>query len=1022
MLDSIHQQNQNEPKLHDWNIIPKNERNECDEYVPNKIGRKRLKYGPNPITWTVSDLAKAGCLLHSPPIGTAFEDEQEMRRVYTLIYDVYRYKNVLMQALNDINFFQIFEQLQSSVPIVWLLFYDLYHRSFKKRETAVREIASRLFHHAKLSFAENALWCQRVKLAAAVSRLRIKYNALSLMELLPSHLRGDRVNKETQNIPVTVWINNRKFKNLQDIRKQIEQALKVKLVDDPKDLGPNTFKWDRHCPLTVGFHYSMRTQLAKSNLVRNHKLIVQDRSFCVGAATFWKVVEDLELSGSVIQTHVNSPRSTAYLANLLSQNEKIKKLMAFSAGRRKIEYENYLNELGMTNVVIYSDKLVDFGFEAPCMEEVVAVYATPPNSYSAVTDPIDLVCSRGGDLSMLEILTESEDTLEGRNRVTKILEEQRKTLKFAMSRPQIQVVLYETHSELDVENFDMVQTTLNEINRIAKLHHASLQGLISPDYMSNIQMPSELLKEINNNEEDKKERVDNKEKQSGENCSVSIPSLMGDDHCDSPCDLKNVHVPETDLFDTPELPCLCPEETNCKMEDGCYLALIQRKKVLKLDNKYMIQMAEQRGLFGSNSSNASKQKGSKQNRKKQQNARQEPKMRRTRRRLKDFEDISEIELTPESPQSIWRTDGAEIELEITGTDDDESKTMVKVTSKVIEEATRAGGILGVLTKDQLETLISPSYKVCCDPCFASPGEPHHRRVLPERSEDVSKEKESTKADARDGPPPKRRMVTETVRNITKEKETTKSEVREVQPAKKRIMSQWDEKLSKEKAAPKPVQNREPVKKSSISVNENFSWMTPQKKNIFEDLSRDAFGRIRKDPLSKTKSLCPTVPEDSRENIQEEKKYSTNKNKIKVDKKISSQKVRDLVSITNRLLGVKKRSSFRLFKCRLAQRSDEIDNKVIVKPSTTSSGYEVTVRPSGTFNINAGPVKIFKYSLDLRHIKGKLTEAIIERISMPTEASKIRSIKEECLPTCRRTEEGGTPTRDFMCECCKRRHS
>lgn len=37
---------------------------------------------------------------------------------------------------------------------------------------------------------------------------------------------------------------------------------------------------------------------------------------------------------------------------------------------------------------------------------------------------------------MLEILTESEDTLEGRNRVTKILEEQRKTLKFAMSRPQ----------------------------------------------------------------------------------------------------------------------------------------------------------------------------------------------------------------------------------------------------------------------------------------------------------------------------------------------------------------------------------------------------------------------------------------------------------------------------------------------------------------------------------------------------------------------------------------------------------
>ncbi|KAK9884452.1 hypothetical protein WA026_007296 [Henosepilachna vigintioctopunctata] len=605
-----------EEKLHDWNIIPKNERIECDEIIHKKISKKTLEIETKVITWTVSDLAKAGCLLHSPPIGTVFDDEQEMRRVYTLIYDVYRYKNVLMQALSDINFFQLFEQLQCSVPIVWLLFYDLYHRSFKKRETCVRELVTKLFQHAKLTLAENALWRQRVKLAAAVARLRIKYNALTLMDLLPSHLRGDRVNKKFQSIPVTVWVNNSKFKNVNDIRKQIENALKVKLIDDLKDLGPGNFKWDQHCPLTVAFHYSMRTELAKSILVRSHKLIVQDRSFCVGPATFWKVVEDLQLSGSVIQTHVNSPRSTAYLANLLAQNEKIKKLMAFSAGKRKDEYETYLNELGMKNVVVYSDKLVDVGFESPCMEEVVAVYATPPNSYSAVTDPIDLVCSRGGDLSMLEILTESEDTLEGRNRVTNILEEQRKTLKLAMSRPQIQVVLYETHSELDVENCDMVQSTLNEINRLAKLHHASLQGLLGTNYVHSIQMPSEMLKEINNNEDSFKEPEKLKEKypESGDNLNT-YGSNLPDIPEDAPDELKKVVVPDTDLFDNLELPYLCPGEVNCKMENGCYLALLQRKQVLRLDNKYMIQMAEQRGLFGSTSNTSSKQKSNKQSRK-----------------------------------------------------------------------------------------------------------------------------------------------------------------------------------------------------------------------------------------------------------------------------------------------------------------------------------------------------------------------------------------------------------------------
>lgn len=38
---------------------------------------------------------------------------------------------------------------------------------------------------------------------------------------------------------------------------------------------------------------------------------------------------------------------------------------------------------------------------------------------------------------MLEVLTETEETTEGRKRVAAILEEQKKTLQFAMSRPQV---------------------------------------------------------------------------------------------------------------------------------------------------------------------------------------------------------------------------------------------------------------------------------------------------------------------------------------------------------------------------------------------------------------------------------------------------------------------------------------------------------------------------------------------------------------------------------------------------------
>lgn len=38
---------------------------------------------------------------------------------------------------------------------------------------------------------------------------------------------------------------------------------------------------------------------------------------------------------------------------------------------------------------------------------------------------------------MLEVLTESGDTQEARERVATILDEQKKTLRFAMSRPQV---------------------------------------------------------------------------------------------------------------------------------------------------------------------------------------------------------------------------------------------------------------------------------------------------------------------------------------------------------------------------------------------------------------------------------------------------------------------------------------------------------------------------------------------------------------------------------------------------------
>lgn len=42
--------------------------------------------------WNLHDLTAAGKLLRKPPLPCHFDDEHEMRRVYSMIYDVYRCK------------------------------------------------------------------------------------------------------------------------------------------------------------------------------------------------------------------------------------------------------------------------------------------------------------------------------------------------------------------------------------------------------------------------------------------------------------------------------------------------------------------------------------------------------------------------------------------------------------------------------------------------------------------------------------------------------------------------------------------------------------------------------------------------------------------------------------------------------------------------------------------------------------------------------------------------------------------
>ncbi|CAD7006112.1 unnamed protein product [Ceratitis capitata] len=315
-----------------------------------------------------------------------------------------------------------------------------------------------------------------------------------------------------------------------------------------------------------------------------------------------RLLEYFQLSGDILQTHISSPRSTAYLASLFYSINRVNNFYVYGAGINLKEYRKFMEILGVCNIRIFAELFTSFPLESKRFGYVVGIFANPPNSFSAISDPIDLICSRGGDLSMLEVLTESEISDEGKRRVSLILEEQLLTLQMAMSKPQIQFLLYQTHSIVSAENQDMIDYAVRLVNETSLRKHQSafrekkrLEALAEAE-AANIPaaaMGSPRKRAANTQADEKGKSSSATEAGAARTDGPAEPTADADDSEES------VVLPEADEFICETIPDICINRDNCIKQHsiGCYLSLIKRKKVTQLNAKYLIKMAEARGLF-----------------------------------------------------------------------------------------------------------------------------------------------------------------------------------------------------------------------------------------------------------------------------------------------------------------------------------------------------------------------------------------------------------------------------------------
>lgn len=344
----------------------------------------------------------------------------------------------------------------------------------------------------------------------------------------------------------------------------------------------------------------------------------------MGPAIFSRLLEYFELEGDIVQTHLSSIRSIAYLAALFESNYRVNDIFVFGAGPRLREYNEYLRSLGIANIKIRAESFSQASAQSLALEKVVGIFVTPPNSYSAVGDPIDLICSRGGDLSMLEMLTESEMSDNSKERVAKILLEQRESLRVAMARPQVQFILYETHSTVDTENSRMVEIAIENANRLSHSKHVKIykekkrlealaeQEGLNAEQLEKLQGISPVKRKLRQDRGRGRTEQDSSESEDSDESSKDTSLSFGTDDEYSQIKVTTRHptpgsylnssfqIPKTDLFESIDIPDICVFQNKCLSLKGigCYLSLVKRRTVTRLDERHLILMAERRGLFG----------------------------------------------------------------------------------------------------------------------------------------------------------------------------------------------------------------------------------------------------------------------------------------------------------------------------------------------------------------------------------------------------------------------------------------
>ncbi|NXK31792.1 NSUN7 methyltransferase, partial [Piprites chloris] len=209
-------------------------------------------------------LVRYGSDSESPVL--AFKDEHSRRVSYELAFSALKYQDLLEEILLDSGVYPCQSIPDELTSLLVVMLYDLQDRKFEARKTFDEEEPVE-----EVQEVGHYLYCYKTKLAAALARCRIKYDALSIEHFVPETIWKQE--QRASALPFCVWINTFKI-SLEDVISNLETKGLTK-VESVSDFDHYTYAMDQHCHDVLVFPSSLKEELLNLDLFADFKLLLQ---------------------------------------------------------------------------------------------------------------------------------------------------------------------------------------------------------------------------------------------------------------------------------------------------------------------------------------------------------------------------------------------------------------------------------------------------------------------------------------------------------------------------------------------------------------------------------------------------------------------------------------------------------------------------------------------------------------------------------------------------------------------------